>query len=162
MAEIVGVHGVKGLVKLKVFGNDAEALLDYETFTDAAGKKSYTLSDIQPHGTIYLAAIEGLSDRTAAEKMRGTILHIEKSALPEIEEEDTFYHVDLIGLAASWPDGRAMGKVVGVANFGAGDLVEVKPIKGASFYVPFTNDAVPHVDIAKKEITIDPPPGLLD
>lgn len=162
MAEIVGVHGIKGIVKLKIFGNDAENLLDYETLTDASGKKTFTLVDIQPHGTIHLAEIEGLTDRTAAEKLRGTILHIPKSELPAIEDEGTFYHVDLIGLAASYPDGKPLGKVVGVANFGAGDLIEVKPLKGASFYVPFTNDAVPHVDIAKKEITIDPPPGLLD
>ena len=55
-----------------------------------------------------------------------------------------------------------MGKVIAVANFGAGDLLEVKPAKGNSYYVPFTNDIVPDVDIEKKQVTIDPPVGLLD
>lgn len=162
MAEIVGVHGIKGHVKLKIFGNDGDALLDYETFSDATGKKTYTLNAIQPHGTIHLAEIEGLNDRTAAEKLRGTVLHIPKGLLPKIKKKDTFYHIDLIGLAAHYTDGRVMGKVVGVANFGAGDLVEIKPEKGASFYLPFTNEAVPDVDIANKKITVDPPPGLFD
>ena len=161
MAEIVGVHGVRGLVKLKAYGNDAEALAEYGEFTDASGK-IFTIAEMQLHGNIWLAEFEGLADRTAAEKLRGTVLYMPRDNLPKIEDEKTFYHIDLIGLAAVYPDGAPMGKIMGVANFGAGDLLEIKPIKGASFYVPFTDEAVPEVSLEKRQVTVDPPPGLLD
>jgi len=162
MAEIVGVHGIKGLVKLKIHAGDPQSLLDYKTFTDSAQKRSFVLSDLQNHGNIFLARLDGVNDRTAAEKLRGTKLHVARAALPAIAEENTFYHVDLIGLAALYPDGAPLGRIVGVANFGAGDLLEIKPVKGASFYVPFTDAVVPKVDMEAKTVTVAPPPGLLD
>lgn len=162
MAEIVGVHGIKGSVKLKIFSDSPEALPDYAPFCDATQKREFEILALSQHGNTFLAEIDGVKDRTAAEKLRGTKLYVPRDRLPGIEDSETFYHVDLIGLAAQWPDGKPMGKVVNVANFGAGDLVEIRPLKGASFYVPFTGDAVPHVDIKAGTITIDPPPGLLD
>jgi 16S rRNA processing protein RimM len=162
MAEIVGVHGVKGLVKLKILGTDAEALLDYGVFTDESGKKEFEIAALHQHGSIYLAEIENVTDRTAAEKLRGTKFCITRDHLPGIKQKDTFYHVDLIGLAAKYPDGNPLGKILAVANFGAGDLIEIKPLKGASFYVPFSDACVPKVDLAAGEIIVDPPPGLLD
>lgn len=162
MAEIIGVHGIKGAVKLMVFSEDPEALLDYAPFCDAAQKRSFELLDVQQHCNTYLAYIDGVTDRTAAEKLRGTKLYVPRERLPDIEDDGTFYHIDLIGLAARWPDGKPMGKVVNVANFGAGDLIEIRPIKGASFYVPFTDEAVPDVNLKDGFVTIDPPPGLLD
>lgn len=162
MAEVVGVHGIKGWVKLKIFSADPEGLADFAPFYDAKGQRTFELLAVQPHGNTYLAVIDGVTDRNAAEALRGTKLYLPRESLPDIDEDDTFYHVDLIGLAAQWPDGRPMGKVVNVANFGAGDLLEIRPTRGASFYVPFTNEVVPDVDMAKKIVTIDPPPGLLD
>lgn len=162
MAEIVGVHGVKGMLKLKIFSESPEDLPGYSPFCDAARKKTFDLLSVQPHGNTFLAEIDGIADRTEAEKLRGVKLYVTRGCLPDIAENNTFYHVDLVGLAARWPDGRPMGKVVNVANYGAGDLIEIRPAKGASFYVPFTDDAVPEVDIKGGFVTIDPPPGLLD
>lgn len=162
MAEVVGVHGIKGTLKLKVFSDDPEGLPDYAPFCDATAKRTFDILSVQPHGNTFLAEFDGVTDRTAAEKLRGTKLYVPRDRLPEIEDEETFYHVDLIGLQARWPDGKPMGKVVSVANFGAGDLVEIRPLKGASFYIPFTGEAVPDVDLDAGTITIDPPPGLLD
>lgn len=162
MAEIVGAHGVKGWVKLKVFGENPEGLAEGPPLCDAKRQRAFKLLSVRAHGNTYLAEIEGLGDRTAAEKLRGVKLFLPREALPDIGQENTFYHVDLIGLAARYPDGRPLGKVIQVANFGAGDLLEIKPQKGASFYVPFTSAVVPKVDIAAKEVVVDPPPGLLD
>lgn len=162
MAEIVGVHGIRGDVKLKVFGDDPEALPGYGPLSDAEGKRSFTLRALRLHGNIWLAGIEGVDDRTAAEKLRGTKLYITRDRLPEIRAKDTYYHADLIGLRAVHKDGHDMGKVIAVANFGGGDLLEIQPPKGQSFYLPFTNSAVPNVDLAAKTVTVDPPPGLLD
>ena len=162
MAEIVGVHGIRGLVKLKIFSDNPEALTDYAPLCDSSGQKTFTLSSLHQHGNIWLAEIEGVKDRTAAEKLRGTKLCVAREHLPKIKDDNTFYHADLIGMAARFPDGKAMGAVIQVANFGAGDLLEIKPPKGASFYVPFTARIVTHVDVSKKQVTIDPPPGLID
>ena len=162
MAEIVGVHGIKGMVKLKLFGDNPAALTDYAPLCDSSAKKTFKITSLHPHGNILLAEIEGLKDRTAAEKLRGTKLYLPREALPETKDEKTFYHADLVGMRAVDAEGKAMGKVISVENFGAGDLLEIKPIKGASYYLPFTDSCVPNIDAAKKEITIDVPPGLLD
>src|SRR5690554_3797593 len=162
MAEIVGVHGIKGWLKIKIFSADPQSLADFAPFYDATQTRKFDLAAVHPHGNTFLAVIEGVNDRNAAEALRGTKLYLPRTRLPDIEEDDTFYHVDLIGMAAQWPDGRPMGTVTNVANFGAGDLLEIRPLRGASFFVPFTKDIVPNVDMKTKTITVNPPPGLLD
>lgn len=162
MAEIVGVHGIKGAVKLKIFTDQPENLSGYASFCDADRARTFEFTSLSRHGNTWLATIKGLADRTAAEKLRGTKLYVPREELPAIEEDDTYYHADLIGLSAQWPDGKPMGKVINVVNFGAGDLLDIKPAKGPSFYVPFTNAVVPQIDIAGGTMTVDPPHGLID
>lgn len=162
MAEIVGVHGVKGMLKLKVFSDNPEKLMADAPLCDAAGKPGLKLISLQPHGNIFLAKAEGIIDRTAAEKMRGTRLYVPRGSLPEIKDKNTYYHADLIGLATKDAGGAVIGKIIKVENFGAGDLLEIKPVKGASYYLPFTKTNVPNVDIDKGEATVIVPEGLLD
>ena len=162
MAEIVGVHGVKGMLKLKVFSDSPENLPDYAPLCDAAGKKEFTFLTFQPHQNIYLVTLENIKDRDQAEKLRGTKLYIPRDRLPEIKDKNTYYYADLVGLAAKDANGAVIGKIIQVANFGSADLLEIKPLKGASYYVPFTKAIVPNVNIEKKEATVLVPPGLLD
>lgn len=162
MAEIVGVHGIKGMVKLKVFSDNPQGLKDYAPLCNSEGEPAFTFLSLQQHGNIWLAMLEGVPDRTAAEKLRGTRLYVPRSRLPKITQENTYYHSDLIGLSAQLQDGSPLGRVVNVANFGAGDLLEIKPLKGASFYLPFTNKNVPEIDIENKTAVVDLPKGLLD
>jgi len=162
MAEIVGVHGIRGTVKMKVFASDADALLSGPPLCDSSGNQSLRLLSLAPHGNIWLAEVEGIADRTAAEKLRGTRLYLPRAELPEIDKKDTYYHADLVGMAALDAARAVVGRVIAVANFGAGDLLEIKPPKGASFYLPFTGQNVPHIDVAKKEMTVEIPHGLLD
>ncbi|MDD9900920.1 MAG: ribosome maturation factor RimM [Alphaproteobacteria bacterium] len=162
LAEIVGAQGVRGQVKVKLFGDNPESLVEYSPLCDAKGAFLYTVEKLIPHGNIWLAALAGVSDRSAAEKLRGTKLYVSRDVLPDVEEDGTYYHADLVGLATKHIDGTDMGRIIAVANFGAGDLLEIKPPKGNSFYIPFTNEAVPEVSITKGTVTINPPPGLLD
>jgi 16S rRNA processing protein RimM len=150
------------LVKLKIFSDNPDSLMDYAPLCDSGSKHAFKIKSLHQHGNIWLAELDGVKDRTAAEKLRGTKLYVNRGELPKIKDDNTFYHADLIGMAAAWPDGKPMGKVIMVANFGAGDLLEIKPVKGTSFYVPFTSKIVTDVNVKKKEITIDPPPGLID
>jgi 16S rRNA processing protein RimM len=87
-------------------------------------------------------------------------LGVARKILPATEP-DEFYYADLIGLDVSMTDGTAAGTVIAVRNFGAGDLIEIAPARGATVLLPFTRAAVPEVDIAGGRIVIDPPPGLL-
>ena len=153
LAEIVGVHGIKGMLKLKVFSEDPKNLMEYMPLCSADGKE-FTFLNLQPHKNIYLTTLEGLSDRTEAEKLRGTKLYTNRDRLPKIEDEGSYYHADLVGLAVKSPEGEALGKVLTVENFGAGDLLEIKPNKGLSFYIPFNDEFAPEVNIEKKEVTI--------
>lgn len=162
MAEIVGVHGIKGMLTLKVFSDTPEKLMDYMPLCDASGQKTFDFVTFQPHGNIYLITLEGITDRTAAEKLRGTQLYMPRERLPKIKDKDTYYHTDLMGLTAKSPEGEALGRIIMVANYGAGDLLEIKPPKGASYLIPFTKAIVPAVDLEKREATVIVPPGLLD
>jgi 16S rRNA processing protein RimM len=157
----MGAQGVKGAVKLKVYGQDPATLVDYPPLADPKSGKTYRIDSVVPHGSIWVATIAGVADRTAAQKLFGTKLYLDRALLPKIKKKNTYYHADLIGLAAVDKEGKDFGRIIAVANFGAGDLLEIKPQKGASFYLPFTNAYVPHVDLEKKIVTIDPPEGLI-
>jgi len=108
-------------------------------------------------GKYWLAGIEGISDRTEAEKLRGTKLWLDRAALPALEEEDEFYVEDLIGLKALTKDGADAGTIIAVDNFGAGTLLEIRPPAGTPYYLPFTKKNVPSVDITEGTVQIVAP-----
>ena len=102
-----------------------------------------------------------MADRNAAEALNGIELSIPRQRLPAAED-DEFYYADLIGLSAETVDGRSLGTVIGVQNYGAGDLLEVAPSRGDTILVPFTRAVVPRVDIEEGRVVVDPPEGLLE
>jgi len=155
---VVGVHGVRGTVRIKPYTEDPEAVAAYGPVQDESGRHSYRLRVHGLHKGIVLAAVEGVEDRDAALALKGTRLYVDRAALPEVAEEDTFYHADLIGLPVEDTDGRALGRVVAVHDFGAGDLLEVESPDGESRVLPFTRAAVPVVDLEAGRIVADPPP----
>ncbi|MCF3932329.1 ribosome maturation factor RimM [Acuticoccus sp. M5D2P5] len=158
IATIGAPHGVRGAVKLNVFAEDPLALRRYNPFEDEAGRR-YKLTSVKPIGKAIVAAVEGIADRNAAETLRGTSLMVPRSRLPR-PEDDEFYHVDLIGLEARLVDGAVLGIVRNVADYGAGDILDIEGERDA--LVPFTRAVVPEVNIAEGYLVIDPPLGLLD
>lgn len=159
MASIGAPHGVRGAVRLTVYAEEPLALRRYNPFRDAAGR-SYRLTAVRAVGAGGIAAeIDGITTREAAAALRGTLLAVPRQRLPR-PAEDEFYHVDLVGLTARLVDGTVLGTVRGVADYGAGDVLEVA---GAhAVLIPFTKAVVPVVDVAAGHLVIDPPPGLLD
>ncbi len=131
LAAIAGAHGVGGEVKLKLFTGD---LSPYKSFNDGA----LTLKSLR--GPI--ARFAEIADRTAAERMRGTALTVLRDELPPLDEGE-YYHCDLIGLPAVSTSGEALGAVVAVENFGAGDVLEIERVDKKRFMVPMRPDAVP-------------------
>lgn len=157
---VVGVHGVRGNVKIKSYTDDPAALGRYRPLLDGEGRPVRLRVVGEAKGTI-VAQFDGIGDRDAAETLRGTRLFVPRAALPPAEEEE-FYHADLIGMAAELPSGERLGTVVAVDNHGAGDMLDVRRAQGPSVLVPFTRAAVPVVDLAARRLVVDPPAGLLD
>lgn len=135
LAVIIGAHGVTGEVRLKVF---AEDLIAHRVFNAGA----FTLKSLRetPKGAI--ARFAEVADRNAAERLRGTELTVPRSALPPLAEGE-YYHADLLGLAAVSTEGNALGKVVAIDDFGAGDVIEIERPDGKRFMVPMRVEAVP-------------------
>ncbi|UEM02086.1 ribosome maturation factor RimM [Skermanella rosea] len=161
VGQIVGVHGVRGLVKLKSFTGDPAAIADYNPLTDHTGTRRFTVELQSAMKDYWLARVQGVADRTAAEALRGVLLHVERDRLPPPEDEDEFYHADLIGLPVLRPDGERIGTVVALHDFGGGDMLEVALPDRRTAMVPFTRAIVPVVDVAGGRIVADPPEDLL-
>ncbi|WP_447764908.1 ribosome maturation factor RimM [Sphingopyxis panaciterrae] len=156
LAAIAGAHGVRGEVRLKLFGEGAETLRAFSVF-DAGGRR-LTLKSVRPANQGAVATFAEVNDRSAAEALRGTLLTVPRSALPPLAEGE-YYHHDLIGLPCVSADGGAIGTVVAVENFGAGDILEIeKPAepgkKSVRFMVPMNARAVPAWDA--DSVTVDP------
>lgn len=157
---IAGARGLTGELKIKPFSDDPLGFGAYGALHDGAGRRLVVRPRSMVKGML-MAMIDGITDRTAADAMRGTALYIERENLPE-PDEDEFYHADLIGLHAKGLDGTDFGIIKSVDDFGAGDVLELKgPVHG-TLVIPFTRQCVPLVDLAAKQVTIDPPPGLLE
>ncbi|PKP87750.1 MAG: 16S rRNA processing protein RimM [Alphaproteobacteria bacterium HGW-Alphaproteobacteria-17] len=140
LAAIAGAHGVRGEVRLKLFGEGAEALRAFSVFD--AGNRKLTLKSVRPANQGAVATFAEITDRGAAEALRGTLLTVPRSALPPLAEGEYYYH-DLIGLPCLSTDGLAVGDIVAVENFGAGDILEIAKPDGKRFMVPMTARAVP-------------------
>ncbi|MSP68070.1 MAG: ribosome maturation factor RimM [Alphaproteobacteria bacterium] len=157
---IVAAHGVRGQVRVKSFTADPAAIAAYGPLEDDAGNRYLLRVSGGSRGAV-IATIEGITDRTRAEALKGVHLHVGRAHLPALAPEE-FYHRDLIGLAAELPDGSRLGEVQAVHDFGAGDLIEIARVGAEPLLVPFTREMVPMVDLGAGRLVIDPPAGLLE
>jgi 16S rRNA processing protein RimM len=153
---VAAPHGVRGLVRIKSFTEDPMAVAAYGPLSDESGKKEYRVEVLSAARGAVLARIEGVADRTAAEALRGLRLYVERTRLPQAGERE-WYEADLIGLKAVGTDGRDWGKVIAFHDFGAGSVMEMS----GGVMLPFTDEAVPEIDVAGGKVLIDPPAGLL-
>ena len=158
---ITGAHGVRGLVRVKSFTAEPDAIAAYGPLEDERGERSFVIEPVGAAKGVLIARLAGVADRDAAERLKGVRLYLPRAALPEPGEEE-YYHADLLGLAAMLRDGAVFGRVRAVHAYGAGDSLEIERPDGRVVIVPFTSAAVPVVDIAGRRVVIDPPAGLLD
>ena len=155
MGRIVAAHGIKGEVKVISHSADPSALLSYP-LCRADGTALPAMTLVRADTSTLVARVTGISDRNGAEALRGTDLYAPRDALPP-PDADEVYHADLIGLPAHAPNGTVLGRVTGVVNFGASDLLEIdeRPQAAGSVYIPLTREMVPH--IAADHLIIDAP-----
>jgi len=158
VARIGAAHGVRGEVKLWSFTEDPAAVAHYGPLETQDGTRCFEIEALRAAKDHFVARLAGVSDRDAAEKLRNIELYIPRARLPKIEETDTFYHADLVGLDAVTPDGARVGTVHALHNFGAGDIIEIAPAGGGDpLMLPFNETTVPKIDVAARQIVVVPP-----
>lgn len=154
LGEIGSAHGIKGEVRIRTFTEDPADIAAYGPLSDKAGKRTFKIAGLRVTAKGVIARLQGVDDRTAAEKLRNTGLYVKRSQLPELEP-GAYYYEDLAGLTAVDASGASLGTIVGVVNFGAGDLVEIsRGGERETLLVPFTKEAVPHVDLELGRVTV--------
>lgn len=155
MAVIGAAHGIRGEVRVKPYGDDPLSFTDYGALASEDGR-TFEVDRARVQKTVVVTKFIGIDDRNRAEELNGLKLYIPRERLPETDE-DEFYHADLEGLAVTTPGGEALGKIIAVQDFGAGDLLEVRPKRGRTFYVPFTKAFVPEIDLGNGKVIADLP-----
>ena len=153
IARIKGAFGVKGEVKIVPHTVEPEDMFSFGPLLGEDGKVVLSPSSHRPVKDGFAVKCPEVATPEQANAMRGTELFTPKDNLPD-PEEDEFYYSDLIGMQVKTVDGKNAGTVLAVQDFGAGDLLEIKPKEGGSFYHPFTKEATPKVDMKARRVII--------
>jgi len=148
-------HGVRGEIRLQSFTEEPLAIAGYGPLFDKSGERRFVLKSAREQGRdMLVVSVEGVADRDAAQRLAGIELYLPRESLPA-PQEDEFYLADLIGLRVESEEGVALGQVIALRNFGAGDILEALPQDGGeSQFYPFTKALAPIVDIAGGRIVI--------
>ena len=156
MGVITRPHGVRGQVCIKSFCEDPGGLGGFHTFQNATGDKIFEITITGQTAGLIIATIRGISSREEAELLRGEELFIQRAALPEVEEGEGYYYVDLMGIQAYDENNTYIGDVVQVNNYGANDFLDIRhPETFAEYTVPFTNEAILEVSVDDKKICVE-------
>jgi len=163
LGRAIGARGLKGEVRIKTFTEDPLAIGAYGPLQDEARTRQFEISNVQTAKDGVVARLKGVSTREQADALKGVEFFVDRDRLPDVEDDSTFYFEDLIGLVAINENGSALGQVVAVQNFGAGDLLEVRPATGgATVLVPFTREIVPDIDKEAGWLLMLAPEGIFE
>ncbi|WP_027573012.1 ribosome maturation factor RimM [Bradyrhizobium sp. WSM1743] len=153
VARIGAAHGVRGAVKLWTFTEDPFAVRRYGPLLSKDGRRQFEIAEVREAKDHLVATFKGVATRDEAERLNGIELYVPREKLPATDA-DEYYHTDLIGLAAVTTDGETLGRVLAIHNFGAGDIIEIAPLKGPTMLLPFSNAVVPEVDLKGGRVVI--------
>lgn len=153
---VIGATGLKGEVKVKTFTETPEKLGAYGALHAKDGR-TFTVRQLRAgKEDEAVVLLDGVAGRDAAEALKGTELFVARAALPKTGREE-FYHADLIGLRAEDGEGRTLGTVSAIHNYGAGDVIEIARGDGDTLLLPFTREIVPEIRIAEGFILVAEP-----
>ncbi|MGJ8529516.1 ribosome maturation factor RimM [Maritalea sp.] len=157
MGQIGAAHGIQGQVRIKSHTEDPLALKNYSPLTTNRPGLEIVIKKARLNKTVIVASISGVADRTAAEALNGVKLYVNRDQLPETQDEDEFYQADLIGLEARFTDGKKYGTITAIQNHGAGDILEIRPVRGPSDLLPFTKKIIPEINVAEGYVILELP-----
>ena len=158
---ITGAHGIKGEVKLKSFTSEPLNIGRYGPLQSSSGQQ-FEITKLKAAKEDFIASLKDVADRNAAETLKGVELFVARGKLPKLKTHETYAH-DLMGLDVLLDDGSRLGKLVGMPNYGAGDLLEVEVMGNTeTVLIPFTNAFVPQNDFTSGKIIVNLPEGYLD
>ncbi len=167
MAVIGAPHGIKGEVRVKSFTQDPLALGEYGSLYDGAGNK-FKIMRVRPSKNVVVVKFKGTNYRDEAQALTGTELFIDRSMLPDDTDDDEYFITDLVGCDVLNNQGELIGTIVDAPDFGAGSLLEIAPAQENggfgtnNWYLEFTKNNVPKVDLEKHAVTINPPDEVHD
>ena len=157
---ITGAFGIKGQVRLKSFCAEPESIASYGPLSSEDGTTTWDLQLVRPDKGGFVGLLSGVTTKEEADALRGTTLHVARSRLPDLPE-DEFYNADLVGLLVFDTAGSELGRITAVLNHGAGDLLEIsRNNAGPGILLPLTRANVPMIDLTDGHVVIDPPDGL--
>lgn len=158
---ITGSYGVRGEARIKSFCADPEAIQTYGPLTTEDGSQSFEIRITRSVKGGYAVRLTGLTQKEQADALKGTRLYVDRDKLPSLPD-DEFYHTDLIGLDIYDTGGARLGRLTAIHDHGAGDLLEITgPNFENAILLPFTQKAVPTIDLGAGRIIIDPPEGVI-
>jgi 16S rRNA processing protein RimM len=155
IGEILGAHGVRGDVRLRSFAERPSDIKGYSPLWGPDELGSFTILTLRPMGRpqgLFVATIAGIGSRESAQALAGIKLYVSRDRL-RLRHRDEYLHADLVGCEALSRDGRSIGMIVAVRNFGAGDLIEIRRGSRAE-YLPFSESFVPVVDIEGRRLVV--------
>ena len=160
LCEITSPQGIGGEVRVKAFTQRPEDIRFYGPLQDDVGRR-YEIETARPASNVLVVRLKGVSDRDAAEKLRGVRLYVARNRLPSPKDGE-LYHIDLIGMRVERKSGDLIGTVTAVHNYGASDLLDLALAQGGTAMLPFTTEIVPVVDLANRRLVAVPPPSLIE
>ncbi|KAE9628993.1 ribosome maturation factor RimM [Parasedimentitalea maritima] len=157
---VAGSFGVRGEVRLKSFCAVPEDIESYSPLKSEDGSQSFSVSLTRVTNNGFVAILGGIDTKEQADAIKGLRLFAPRDTLPHLPD-DEYYYTDLTGLEVFDTGGTRLGQVKSVENHGAGDLLEIHgPGLKDTVLLPFTQAAVPTVDLEQGRIIADPPDGL--
>lgn len=173
VGRVVKAHGISGELVVEIRTDDPQARFSpgntlRAKLSRGGGERSCLVESVREHGGRLLVRLAGVTDRDAADALRGTLLVVDSEDLPEIDEADTYYDHQLEGLRVRTTAGEHIGVVAEVLHTAAGELLAVRREAGAAgdenreVLVPFVTAIVTSVSLDDGIVEIDPPEGLLD
>ncbi len=155
LGKITAPHGIKGLVKILAYGEDPTLIETIDQiFTGQTSQKTLSITLKNPMGKYFLATVKDYDTREKVEEIKGTELWVDRDALPELIDKDEFYIEDLSNLTVLNTKKEKIGTTTNIQNYGAGNLLEIKPNAGATYFVPFQNEYIHDIDLKERCITI--------
>lgn len=141
VAQIIGSHGVRGVLKIRSFLEDSEDLNSYGPLWDAMGQNSYAFEILSITPKCILARLKDIQTRNESDALKGLKLWAERSKFKSLNE-DEYYERDLLGCSVLDTSGNQIGILTRISNYGAGDILEIKLKDGSSLLIPFQKDIV--------------------